>query len=196
MARQVVPAYVEIDGQWVQVGTANVDITMGSADIILSDDAPVGRALVAMMTARGVGGLSIGFPTRINPEDLEFNKNEHAYLGEVIPGDFEADKTPLKTLYKDRKPGTEIHNVPTHTHKAVQHRDGKSPWCNLCGLTESFFVPLPPFTKNRGMTADRVIVDEAVNFSGTNIHITPPPPPSAAAQLQLIKSHRPEFYTD
>jgi hypothetical protein len=28
-------------------------------------------------------------------------------------------------------------------HKPVQHRDGKPPWCNNCGLTKNGQVPKP-----------------------------------------------------
>lgn len=33
-------------------------------------------------------------------------------------------------------------------HKAVQHRDGKEPWCNHCKLTEDGRVPMSYFRKN------------------------------------------------
>lgn len=28
-----------------------------------------------------------------------------------------------------------------HTHNAVTHRDGKPPWCNVCGLTATMRKP-------------------------------------------------------
>lgn len=75
MTRQIVPAYVEIGkGNWVRVGQAAVDISMGSADITLDDDAPIADALKAMMASRVVPGISIGFGTEeTNPEDLKLH---------------------------------------------------------------------------------------------------------------------------
>lgn len=29
-----------------------------------------------------------------------------------------------------------VHGTTTHMHEAVQHRDGKEPWCNECRLTQ------------------------------------------------------------
>lgn len=37
--------------------------------------------------------------------------------------------------------------VPAHDHKPVQHRDGKPPWCKICGLTASFHVPRSAFAR-------------------------------------------------
>lgn len=33
------------------------------------------------------------------------------------------------------------HTVEPHIHKPKQHRDGKPPWCDACGLTETYEVP-------------------------------------------------------
>ena len=36
-------------------------------------------------------------------------------------------------------------------HVAVQHRDNCPPWCNACGLTEEFGIPMPRFNmENQG----------------------------------------------
>lgn len=34
-----------------------------------------------------------------------------------------------------------------HNHKPVQHRDGKPPWCNECGLTRDLQIPIWMFNK-------------------------------------------------
>ena len=37
-------------------------------------------------------------------------------------------------------------NVPKcSNHVPVQHRDGKPAWCNECGLTESYLIPVRNF---------------------------------------------------
>lgn len=36
---------------------------------------------------------------------------------------------------------------PEHDHKPVQHRDGKPPWCKLCGLTADGKTPISRFDK-------------------------------------------------
>lgn len=35
-------------------------------------------------------------------------------------------------------------------HAPVQHRDGKPPWCNECGLTADFTEPVSRFTRQSG----------------------------------------------
>lgn len=35
-----------------------------------------------------------------------------------------------------------------HEHKPVQHRDGKPPWCNECGLTADGEEPYRPNRRN------------------------------------------------
>lgn len=35
-----------------------------------------------------------------------------------------------------------------HEHKPVQHRDGKPPWCPICGLTADMTVPVSRFEKH------------------------------------------------
>lgn len=35
-------------------------------------------------------------------------------------------------------------------HKPVQHRDGKPPWCNKCGLTAHGKVPVSRFKLEEG----------------------------------------------
>lgn len=32
-----------------------------------------------------------------------------------------------------------------HEHRPVQHRDGKPPWCKVCGLTADFTTPVSRF---------------------------------------------------
>lgn len=36
-------------------------------------------------------------------------------------------------------------NPPCPTHRPVQHRDGKRPWCDICGLTDRWTEPQSMF---------------------------------------------------
>lgn len=46
--------------------------------------------------------------------------------------------------------GLEPGEVGCNEHEPVQHRDGKPPWCNACGLTEGYWVPLASFASKKG----------------------------------------------
>lgn len=39
-------------------------------------------------------------------------------------------------------------HLPKHAHNPVQHRDGKPPWCNFCGLTVGYLKPQSRIPKN------------------------------------------------
>lgn len=64
-----------------------------------------------------------------------------------------------------------------HEHKPVQHRDGKPPWCNTCGMTAGYLVPVSSFDqmKENRMSLNvqkyRVKPDdqEAVEVTKTNL---------------------------
>lgn len=113
MARQIVPAYVEIGkGNWVRVGQAAVDIKMGSADITLDDDAPAREALVAMMASRAVGGISIGFGTEDHDAKVVLNK-----IAEEIVPEF-------------KLPADKPHDFVEGTSHSLL--------CGICGRTEGW----------------------------------------------------------
>jgi hypothetical protein len=40
-----------------------------------------------------------------------------------------------------------VDSEAVHDHKPVQHRDGRPPWCNECGLTASFHEPKGRFDR-------------------------------------------------
>jgi hypothetical protein len=41
--------------------------------------------------------------------------------------------------------GRHADTEPDHDHNPVQHRDGKPPWCKVCGLTADHEVPTSRF---------------------------------------------------
>ncbi|MGO3887003.1 MAG: hypothetical protein ACTJHU_11970 [Mycetocola sp.] len=51
-----------------------------------------------------------------------------------------AERDELKARLDAQTPD-EGTRVPGHDHKPVQHRDGKPPWCNVCGLTAGGTIP-------------------------------------------------------
>lgn len=46
--------------------------------------------------------------------------------------------------------GLEPENPYCGEHEPVQHRDGKPAWCNACGLTAGYQVPLSSFASKKG----------------------------------------------
>lgn len=39
--------------------------------------------------------------------------------------------------------------LPEHDHRPVQHRDGRAPWCRVCGLDADYNAPASRFTSRR-----------------------------------------------
>jgi hypothetical protein len=49
------------------------------------------------------------------------------------------------TLSVTESPQAQVASPEFHHHKPVQHRDGKPPWCNHCGLTSDGKPPVSRF---------------------------------------------------
>lgn len=57
------------------------------------------------------------------------------------------------------------HDDDDHVHEAVQHRDGKEPWCKECKLTADGREPRARRRRSggRGETASQVVADETAD---------------------------------
>ncbi|WP_291053703.1 hypothetical protein [Herbiconiux sp.] len=87
-----------------------------------------------------------------------------------VGGDYAGDATKRSMADALRQAADDIeaqlfHEPSAHHHRPVQHRDGKPPWCNACGLTASHAVPVsrfpsPPTRGPSGGAGDSGAADE------------------------------------
>jgi hypothetical protein len=68
------------------------------------------------------------------------------FLHRVIPSLHEPLTTKIAEEWADEwlalfEKGAEARREATHDHKPVQHRDGKEPWCKVCGLNRNHEEP-------------------------------------------------------
>lgn len=55
-----------------------------------------------------------------------------------------------RETYDDHAYGHELAGDGAHDHRPVQHRDGKPPWCKVCGLTEDGETPASRISSDSG----------------------------------------------
>lgn len=99
------------------------------------------------------------------------SKNEDSIFIQVLDGNNEARKAETSLMNVLIK----VNDGAEHIHQPVQHRDGKPPWCNTCGLTAEGKEPRSRFRKSAaaktpGIHQEPDCHDENCNYQDPHKH--------------------------
>ena len=103
----------------------------------------------------------------MDPTSQEFQPTSNTF-GPRNPIDLGSMQLPHPEMKEEDWPYAYIQN---HPHKPIQHRDGKEPWCNLCGKTARGDEPKNRFMRSENDPRDfyawakRIVVD---SFNGSH----------------------------